>query len=52
MQTALMILLVLLGTLTLSAVVAGAVYQAIETWRTILGHKLIAPVVPAGASLA
>ncbi len=33
MQTALMILLVLLGTLTLSAVVAGAVYQAIETWR-------------------
>ena len=32
MQTAIMILVVLLGTLALP-VVAGAVYQAIETWR-------------------
>src|SRR5258707_15247685 len=31
-QTAIMILVVLLGTLALP-VVAGAVYQAIETWR-------------------
>ncbi len=32
MQTAIMILVVLLGTFALP-VVAGAVYQAIETWR-------------------
>jgi hypothetical protein len=32
MQTAIVILVVLLGTLALP-VVAGAVYQAIETWR-------------------
>ena len=38
MQTTLMILVVLLGTLVVP-VVAGAIYQAVETWRVVFANS-------------